>query len=84
MRSKIHPYYYLGGFIGLLLGYLTSKVYQIWVIVYLERDSRVDVLPLFWKVIYRNPALFTFIVVLIFIIICIAFVKMLLTLSNKN
>ncbi|OXM16822.1 hypothetical protein CGZ75_09265 [Paenibacillus herberti] len=84
MRTKIHPYYYLAGFIGLLLGYIISKVYQIWVIVYLERDSRVDILPLFWETIYKKPALFTFNVVLIFILICITFVKMLLSRSRTK
>ncbi|RXZ79346.1 hypothetical protein EBB07_23095 [Paenibacillaceae bacterium] len=77
MRTKIHPFYYLGGFIGLILGYLISKVYQIWVIVYIKKGTRIDIYPIFWEVAYERPALFTFWVVLIFIVICIVFVKVL-------
>lgn len=84
MKTKIHAYYYLGGLIGLVLGYLIAKVYQIWVVVYLERDSRIEIFPLFWNVIYNKPALFTFWVVLVFIVICTVFVRISLSTSLKK
>ncbi len=84
MKNKIHPYYYLGGLIGLVLGYIVAKLYQIWVIVDLERDVRFGVLPMFWEIATTKPALFTFWVVLVYIIIGIVFVKILLSASKMK
>jgi hypothetical protein len=85
MKNKAHPYYYLGGFIGLILGYIIAKIYQIWVIVYLSMDDlRINVLPIFKDVIIDNPALFTFGVVLVFVVIGVTFVRILLSASEKR
>jgi hypothetical protein len=85
MKNKAHPYYYFGGFIGLILGYIIAKIYQIWVIVYLSMDDlRINVLPIFKDVIIDNPALFTFGVVLVFVVIGVTFVRILLSASEKR
>jgi hypothetical protein len=70
-KEYIHPYYYLGGFIGLVVGYLLSKVYQIWAIAFLDKNARLDTQPAFWEQLYQKPALFTFWTVLVFFLICL-------------
>lgn len=79
-----HPYYYLGGLIGLVLGYIIAKIYQIWVVVYLGSDASIGVLPMFWKTATTNPALHTFGVVLVFMIIGILFARILFSVAEKK
>ncbi|UUZ81211.1 hypothetical protein LJK88_42025 [Paenibacillus sp. P26] len=85
MLERIHPAYYLGGLVGVVAGYLISKIYQIWAIVY--RESRFDPhmahswstqSPPLWITATENPSMFTFWVVLIFVILGMIFVRLLL------
>jgi hypothetical protein len=82
--GKIHPHYYLGALIGLVIGYVISKIYQIWAIVY--RESHFDPhmtnswnsnSPPLWITATENPNLFSFWVILIYIIVGIVFVRIL-------
>ncbi|MBB3112869.1 hypothetical protein FHS18_004971 [Paenibacillus phyllosphaerae] len=91
MLSRIHPYYYLGGFFGGVLGYIISKIYQIWAIVY--RESQFDVnmtsswpsgSPPLWITATEHPMRFSFWMVLIYIIIGVVSTIILLNRSNAN
>ncbi|MDQ0878282.1 putative membrane protein [Paenibacillus sp. V4I3] len=84
MAERIHPYYYLGGFVGLVVGYIVAKIYEIWVIVDLEREIHHGPIPMFFEISTTKPALFTFIVVLIFIVIGLLFVGILRNATNKE
>jgi hypothetical protein len=84
MLGKIHPHYYLGALIGGVIGYVISKIYQIWAIVY--RESQFDPhmpkswntnSPPLWITATENPKMFSFLVVFIFIIVGVVFVRIL-------
>ncbi|MDQ0877857.1 hypothetical protein QFZ77_006516 [Paenibacillus sp. V4I3] len=59
MAERIHPYYYLGGLVGLVVGYIVAKIYEIWVIVDLEREIHHGPIPMFFEISTTKPALFT-------------------------
>ncbi|NMO98262.1 hypothetical protein [Paenibacillus lemnae] len=89
--GRIHPHYYLGALSGLIIGYVISKIYQVWAIVY--RESRFDPnmsdswntnSPPIWVTATENPNSFSFWVVLIYIIIGIIFVRLLQIKINKE
>lgn len=89
MLGKIHPHYYLGALIGVVIGYVISKIYQIWAIVY--RESHFDLhmqnswnsnSPPLWITATENPKVFSFWVIIIFIIIGVIFVRILKTKKN--
>ncbi|SEC40315.1 hypothetical protein [Paenibacillus sp. GP183] len=89
MLGKIHPHYYLGALIGVVIGYVISKIYQIWAIVY--RESHFDLHmqnswnaknPPLWITATENPEVFSFWVVFIFIIVGVIFVRILKTKKN--
>ncbi|MCM3633508.1 hypothetical protein [Paenibacillus camelliae] len=82
--EKIHPHYYLGALIGLVIGYVISKIYQIWAIVYRESnfdphmiDSLETNSPPLWITATENPNLFSFWVTLIYIIVGVICVRIL-------
>ncbi|MFD2615022.1 hypothetical protein [Paenibacillus gansuensis] len=84
MKKKIHPYYYLGGTAGLILGYLLSKIYQIWAIAYRQTNYDPNMAyswPL-WETATEAPAKFTFWVVFVYIAIGVGFVKVLMTVKR--
>ncbi|MFC6331984.1 hypothetical protein ACFP56_05060 [Paenibacillus septentrionalis] len=88
--EKIHPHYYLGALIGLVIGYVISKIYQIWAIVYLESNldpnmtnSRNTNSPPLWITATENPNSFSFWVTLIYIIVGVICVKI-LHISKKD
>ncbi|HIW32713.1 MAG TPA: hypothetical protein IAA29_07990 [Candidatus Paenibacillus intestinavium] len=82
MLEKVHPYYYLGGIIGLVVGFVVSKIYQIWAILYQQSNYGTHKLtswdsdaPPLWLTATEHSAMFTFWIVLIYIIIGVIFVK---------
>lgn len=91
MLEKVHPYYYLGGIIGLVVGFVISKIYLIWAILYQQSNFdphkptswNSDTPPL-WLTASENPTIFTFWVILIYIIIGVIFVKILLSSTKKK
>jgi hypothetical protein len=89
MLGKFHPHYYLGALIGLVIGYVISKIYQIWAIVYRENHFDLHMQnswntknPPLWISATENPEVFSFWVVFIYIIVGLIFVTILKTKKN--
>lgn len=91
MLSKVHPFYYLGGFFGGILGFIIAKIYQIWAMIY--RETRFDSnmpsswpsdSPPLWIRATEHPSKFSFWVVVLFIIVGIVSTVVLLNNSYPN
>ena len=84
MLDKIHPYY-LGAITGGVVGYIAAKIYQIWAIAYqvtrldpnMQSSWQSDAPPL-WVTAVEQPAVFTFWVSVVFIMIGIFFARTIL------
>ncbi|WP_164472673.1 hypothetical protein [Cohnella candidum] len=82
--GKIHPHYYLGALIGLVVGYVISKIYEIWAIAYREThfdphmtNSWQSDIPPLWITATEKPSLFSLLVILIYIVVGVVFVRIL-------
>ncbi|MFF2483824.1 hypothetical protein [Paenibacillus sp. NPDC058071] len=90
MLEKVHRFYYLGGLIGLVVGYMFAKVYQSWAILY--QVNRLDPNmqnswpsngPPIWIIATEKPAAFSFWTVVIFIAASMIAVKLFFNPKNK-
>ncbi|MFG6494681.1 hypothetical protein P8610_04940 [Fictibacillus sp. UD] len=68
--TKGEVYYLIGGTIGMIVGFIAAKVYQIWAMLYAEigvqlaNDTGWEGTPI-WQSVNANPGTTTFIVLLI-------------------
>lgn len=84
-------YYLLGGIVGLVVGLMFSKIYQIWAIAY--QVSHLDpAMPTawgqyeqpLWALATEHPRTFTWVVVLLFIGLGMVFVNILLRSESSS
>ncbi|GLX70283.1 hypothetical protein [Paenibacillus glycanilyticus] len=81
--DKVKPYYYFGGIIGCITGYVIAKVYLIWAMLFItggfeqfaSNEWNPNSRPV-WVLATEHPSAFTFWVTVLFSVIGVCMVKL--------